>query len=145
MPDVEEILDQVNNDENLENVDGNTLVEIPSQDNNTQIFLVMPSENKEDVVEDPDQEQVLKSVEVQKISVTSSDATGLKSTVLSLIGDYETIVTDYTYQNGSYTSHTVDVQYDLPWIISAALFALCLYSCFKMWSLALRGNHRRRG
>lgn len=137
-----ETVEMMNEYEDITDIEGSTLVEVPSSDDHTQIFLVMPSEDKETV--EASNPEVITNVEVNRISVSPSDANGLKSVVLSLIGDYETIVTDYTYSNGSYTQHSIDVQYDMPWLISAALFAICIWSCFKMWTIALRGNHRRR-
>ena len=96
-----ETAEMMNEYEDLTDIEGSTLVEVPSSDDHTQIFLVMPSEDKETVeVSDP---EVITKVEVNRISVSPSDANGLKSVVLSLIGDYETIVTDYTYSNGPYT------------------------------------------
>lgn len=60
--------------------------------------------------------------------VSSSDATGLKSLMLSLIGDYDTVVTDYTYQSSNgYTTHSIQIERDWSWIISAVLFAVVIY------------------
>lgn len=134
----------------VENTESSTVTEVPSDVSNTQIFLVLPTQDKTDPQEDAadlinqgEETTVLKSVEVTKQRVSAEDATGLKASVLSLIGDYETVVTDYTYQNGSYVSHTIDVQPDLAWCTSALLFLAVLWSCLKMFSIALRGNHRR--
>ena len=60
--------------------------------------------------------------------VSASDATGLKSLMLSLIGDYDTVVTDYTYQSSNgYTTHSIQIERDWSWIISAVLFAVVIY------------------
>lgn len=77
-------------------------------------------------------------------SVSASDATGLKATVLSLIGDYDSVVTDYTYTtyNGS-VQHSIDVQPDYAWIISACLFALCLFSAFRFLGGLFKGGGYR--
>lgn len=145
-------LENLENDLNelVENTESGTVTEVPADISNTQIFLVLPSQDKTDTQEDTadvinqgDETTVLKSVEVTRQRVSAEDATGLKASVLSLIGDYETVVTDYTYQNGSYVSHTIDVQPDLAWCASALLFLAVIWSCLKMFSIALRGNHRR--
>lgn len=69
-------------------------------------------------------------VEVKEVrkSVTPSDSNGLKAIILSLIGDYETVVTDYTYQSSNgYYSHSIQIEQDWSWIISACIFALVIY------------------
>lgn len=141
---------EIDLNELVENTESGTVTEVPTDVNNTQIFLVLPAQDKTDPQEDAadlinqrEETTVLKSVEVTRQRVSAEDATGLKASVLSLIGDYETVVTDYTYQNGSYVSHTIDVQPDLAWCASALLFLAVLWSCLKMFSIALRGNHRR--
>lgn len=135
----------------VEDTESSIITELPSENSNTQIFLVLPQETKTDTEADPEQvinqdsiEPVLTSVEVTKQTVTAADATGLKASVLSLIGDYETVVTDYTYTtyNGN-VQHSIDVQPDLTWCASALIFLAVLWSCLKMFSIALRGNHRR--
>lgn len=67
-------------------------------------------------------------------SVTASDASGLKSVLLGLIGDYETVVTDYEYRNGSnsYISHSIDIQPDYAWMASMLLFTLVIYCLFRV-------------
>lgn len=77
--------------------------------------------------------QVLLSVDVSKRSVKASQVSGFKSVLLGLFGDYDTIVTDYTYQSSSgYTTHSIDVSPDYVWICSAAIFALVLFCVFRI-------------
>ena len=69
-------------------------------------------------------------VEVKEVrkSVTPSDSNGLKAIVLSLIGDYETVITDYTYQSSNgYYSHSIQIERDWSWIVSACIFALVIF------------------
>ena len=124
---------ETNLNELVENSEVSTVTEVPTEVGNTQIFLVLPSQDitnpEEDtayLINQSEETAVLKSVEVTRQRVSAEDATGLKASVLSLIGDYETVVTDYTYQNGSYVSHTIDVQPDLAWCASALLFLAVL-------------------
>lgn len=83
-------------------------------------------------------------VDVQLRTVTPADASGLKATVLTLIGDYDAIVTDYTYTStNGYVTHSIDVQPDYAWIISAALFAICLFSAFRFLGGIFKGGGAR--
>lgn len=68
---------------------------------------------------------------VQRIS--ASDATGFKAVMLSLIGDYETTITDYEYRTGSssYTSHSINIERDWSWICSCGIFALLVWCTFR--------------
>lgn len=70
---------------------------------------------------------------VLSYNVTSSNTNGLKSVMLSLIGDYETVVTDYTYSTGSsYTQHSIEIEQDNVWICSFFMFALVVYCLFRL-------------
>lgn len=65
--------------------------------------------------------------------VTSSDASGLKAIMLELLGDYEGVVVEYSYENtNGYTSYVREVQPDYPWLCSAAIFAIVLYCVIRM-------------
>lgn len=60
--------------------------------------------------------------------VTSSDATGLKAILLDLIGDYDAIVVEYSYENtNGYTSYVREIQYDYPWLCACGLFVIVLF------------------
>ena len=68
---------------------------------------------------------------VQRVS--ASDSTGFKSVVLSLLGDYETTITDYTYQSSNgYTSHSIQIERDWSWICSACILGLVLFCVFRI-------------
>lgn len=75
----------------------------------------------------------LVSVEKSLMRVSASDATGFKAVMLSLLGDYETVITDYTYQSGSsgYYSHSINIERDWSWICSAAIFGLVIFCVFR--------------
>lgn len=84
--------------------------------------------------------QVLLSVDVSKRSVKASQVSGFKSVLLGLFGDYDTIVTDYTYQSSSgYTTHSIDVSPDYVWICSAGIFALVLFCVFRIVGKLIEG------
>lgn len=70
--------------------------------------------------------------ETTLMKVSASNSTGFKRIILQLLGDYETVVTDHTYQSyNGYTQHSIDVQPDYSWIASAAIFALVLYCALR--------------
>lgn len=81
--------------------------------------------------DDPSGELVDISQTVYRVS--ASDSTGLKSILLNLFGDYETVVTDYEYRNNNntYMSHNIDIQPDYMWIASAVTFAVVLWCVFR--------------
>lgn len=126
-------------DINESTVDGD-VSEIYSDSNGTNIYLVLPVDGgdeslslDENKVSKEVEEMTLKSVNVSSEKISASDATGFKSQLLSVIGDYETIITDYTYQSSNgYVTHSIDVQPDFAWM-AAALFALIgVYSVFRI-------------
>lgn len=75
----------------------------------------------------------LVNVEKTIQTVRPQDANGFKAVMLSLIGNYETVITDYTYQSGSsgYYSHSIQIERDWSWICSAAVFALVVFCVFR--------------
>lgn len=75
---------------------------------------------------------------VEVLRISANDTTGLHSVVLSLIGDYNPIVKDYTYQSTQgYLNHSIDIQPDWSWIASAFVFVIVLYSVFRIIGVAL--------
>lgn len=87
-----------------------------------------PSDVSESVLDEP----VCVGVETFSLSpVTSSE--GLKGILLDVLGPYDTVVTQYKYQQGSnqYYSYVNDIQPDYPWIASAVLFILLLCCSFR--------------
>lgn len=76
-------------------------------------------------------------VDVQLTSVgpvTPSDTSGLKSVLLSLLGDYDPIIAEYRYmnQNSSYYSYLREVQPDYVWIAAAVMLGLVIYCLFRL-------------
>lgn len=75
----------------------------------------------------------LRSVNVSNETITASDANGFKAVILGLLGDYTTIITDYTYQTQQgYTQHSIDVTPDWSWVCSSAIFVVVVYCSMKM-------------
>lgn len=138
----------------VENSEDSTITEVPSDIEHTQIFLVLPSQAPADPVEDDQMKSEildkseetfeLRSVNVSNETITAEDANGLKASLLQFIGDYTTIVTDYTYSNGSYSTHSVDVQPDYIWIATFLFFTLVMCSLIKFLGICTRGYSKRR-
>lgn len=107
---------------------------------------VQPAEsdnsNSEEVNPGSDDDMILQSVDVYSVSpITSDSTTGLKSVVLGLIGNYDTIVTDYTYTtNNGYVQHTIEVQPDYVWMGSFLLLCLILYCLFRLGGAMIGGR-----
>lgn len=77
------------------------------------------------------------SVEIQQLRISANDTSGLHSIILSLIGDYNPIVKDYTYTTTSYngtvtTNHSIDIQPDWSWICTCAIFLIVLFCVFRL-------------
>lgn len=108
-------------------VDLNSLVD--QLTNNKSDLDPTEEEPKEVIVLEP--QLVSYEQSVQKVS--ASDTSGLKALLLSILGDYETVVTDYEYRTGNntYTSHSINIERDWAWICSCGVFALLLYCTFR--------------
>lgn len=77
-------------------------------------------------------DQILTGSETTLLTVTPQQSNGFKKVILQLIGNYDTVVTDYTYQNyNGYTQHSIDVQPDYSWIASAVIFLAVLYCALR--------------
>lgn len=74
----------------------------------------------------------LVGIEVFSLSPVTS-ATGLKGILLDILGPYDNIVTQYKYQQNTSTtnySYVNEITPDYPWIASAALFIVLIWSIF---------------
>lgn len=103
------------------------------------ITQLLTQQNTDQVVEDPEVLDVV-SMQPELVNVTqsvqrvsASDTTGLKSVLLSLLGDYETVVTDYEYRNNNntYYTHSISIERDWAWLCSCGIFAILLYCTFR--------------
>lgn len=65
--------------------------------------------------------------------VTPSNTSGLKSVLLSILGNYDPIVAEYQYVgSGSYNNYIREIQPDYVWLTSAAIFAILLYCTWRI-------------
>lgn len=87
------------------------------------------------------EEMTLVSIDTDRTAISASDTNGFKSVILALIGDYDVITKDYTYQaySGS-VSHSIEQQEDYPWMISAAIFIIVVYCFLRMLGGAIFGK-----
>ena len=71
--------------------------------------------------------------------VKPSDTTGLKAALLGVLGDYDPVIIEYQYNNGSgYANYLREVQPDYVWLCSFALLALVIYCLFRLGGALLR-------
>lgn len=76
---------------------------------------------------------VLVSADTSIKSIRAANSTGLKAVILSLIGNYDTTVTDYTYQNQQgYTQHSIEIEQDWSWILTCVVFIVVLFCTLKL-------------
>lgn len=75
----------------------------------------------------------LVSKETTLVKISPSDTSGLKAVMLTVLGDYETVITDYTYQSGSsqYYSHSISIERDWAWLASACMLGLMTFCTFR--------------
>lgn len=72
--------------------------------------------------------------------VAPSDSTGLKSVLLSFIGNYDPPVVQYEYTtSNNYKQYVNEIQPDYVWICSFALIALFIFCLFKLGGALIRG------
>ena len=73
--------------------------------------------------------------------VTPSSTTGLKAALLTVLGNYDSVVVVHQYQSSSsgYNSYATDIQPDYVWIASAVLLCLVIWCLFKLGGALLRG------
>ena len=73
--------------------------------------------------------------------VTPSSTTGLKASLLTVLGNYDPVVVVYEYNVSSSSSsrYVTDTQPDYVWIASAALLCLVIWCLFKLGGALLRG------
>lgn len=89
-----------------------------------------------------DTEMLLTSVSTYSLNpITSSGSNGLKSVLLSLIGDYDAVIVEYQYQNSSTSNYSYlrEIQPDYVWLCSAAIFLVIIYSVFRLGGALFRG------
>lgn len=71
--------------------------------------------------------------------ITPSETTGLKSVILSLIGDYDAVVVEYAYQNSNgYNSYIREIQPDYVFLCSCGIFLVVIYCTFRIGGALLR-------
>lgn len=70
--------------------------------------------------------------------ITPESTTGLKSLLLSVIGDYDPVIVEYEYQNNNnYSSYLREVLPDYPWFASFLMLALMVYCLFRLGGACL--------
>lgn len=76
--------------------------------------------------------QSSEEVHIEALRISAQDSSGFHAVILGLIGDYNPIVKDYTYQNNNGTTqHSIEITPDWSWISSAAILALIIFCLFR--------------
>lgn len=72
--------------------------------------------------------------------VTPNNSNGLHKIIIQLIGNYEPVTVDYTYYQGSssYQYHDIQTSPDWSWICSCGIFALVIFSVFRLIGFLFR-------
>lgn len=87
----------------------------------------------EPILQNTPEDEILSDSNVTVLRVSPTDTSGFHAIMLGLIGDYNPIVKDYTYQTSQgYYNHTIDIQPDWSWIASCATFCIVFF-CFMLF------------
>lgn len=82
-------------------------------------------------------------VEKEVLRVSANNTNGFHAVLLGLLGDYNPIAVTTAYQypagTGYQTRYQVDVEPDWSWICGAFIFAIVLYSLFRIIGLIIGG------
>lgn len=88
-----------------------------------------------------DGEWVLDGIEVYSTvsPITPSNTDGLKSVLLSFLGNYDPIIVEYRYQNYNASSYSYlrEAQPDYVWMASFILLALIIFCLFRLGGAVL--------
>lgn len=64
--------------------------------------------------------------------VTPQNTSGLKSALISILGNYDPVIVEYQYQSSNgYYSYLREIQPDYVWLCSCALLIIVIYCLFK--------------
>lgn len=135
-------VDEVNNDETVPlpaPVDSVADVSAPTFTLDEVLAALPQSSGSDDLV---NEDVVLTGISrVSVPPVTPSSSTGLKASLLTVLGNYDPVVVVYQYNSSSsgYSSYATDIQPDYAWIASAVLLCLVIWCLFKLGGALLRG------
>ena len=82
---------------------------------------------------DPVLREPVQEVSTSTLRISANQTSGFHAVILGLLGDYNPIVKDYTYQSSQgYTSHSIEITPDWSWIASAAIFLVIIFCLFRL-------------
>lgn len=82
---------------------------------------------------DPVLREPIQEVSTSTLRISANETSGFHAVILGLLGDYNPIVKDYTYQSSQgYTSHSIEITPDWSWIASAAIFLVIIFCLFRL-------------
>lgn len=84
-------------------------------------------------------ELLITDVSVKALNpITPGSTSGLKSSLLGILGNYDAVVVEYQYQNNNGTySYLREVQPDYVWLCSAAILVVVIFCIFRIGGAAL--------
>lgn len=86
------------------------------------------ADESDSVLRDP-----VPEVSTSTLRISANETSGFHAVILGLLGDYNPIVKDYTYQSSNgYTSHSIEISPDWSWIASAAIFLVIIFCLFRL-------------
>lgn len=145
---VEEVKQEASELSSVANVSGETDSAVPSDSEvssggDTIYILEHPASS--DSVDYGNLTDIPVGASIDNITVTSvapvepSDASGLKSALLGVLGSYDPVIVEYQYTGGNgYTNYLREVQPDYVWLCSCALLALVIYCLFRLGGALIR-------
>lgn len=120
-----------------------TLADSPDQSGDQYIFYGFDDVASDAVIpfsSEIPSDAVITDVSLMSLSpISPEDTTGLKSIMLSLIGDYDPVIIEYQYESSNgYTNYLREVQPDYVWLCSMGLFAIVVYCVFRLGGALIR-------
>lgn len=94
------------------------------------LFAVLPifADSGDGLLREP-----VSEVSTSTLRISANETSGFHAVILGLLGDYNPIVKDYTYQSSNgYTSHSIEITPDWSWIASAAIFLVIIFCLFRL-------------
>lgn len=111
-------------------IDNSTVVpaDVPADEELDVVQL--PSEEEEEEVWVYDEEYGIQTYVMNPVS----DSSGLKGVLIDIIGPYDSIITEYRYQNPSSTTYQYvrQIDKDYVWLGSLVVFLVLLFSVFRI-------------
>lgn len=145
---IEEVIEEVHKESPVADVSGQDVPSVPTDSevsSGGNPIYVLESPASSGGVDYGDLTDIPVGASIDNITVTSvspvepSDTSGLKSSLLGVLGNYDPVVVEYQYSDGDgRTRFLREVQPDYVWLCSCALLALVIYCLFRLGGALIR-------